>query len=61
MVLKIDTKFEGKLTCASKSDMRNDRALEGVEIGTLMATFCLELKMYELKIYSRVICHRNEE
>ena len=23
MARKIDTKFEGKLTCASKSDMRN--------------------------------------
>ena len=23
MGLKIDTKFEGKLTCASKNDMRN--------------------------------------
>ena len=23
MALKIDTKFEGKLTCASKNDMRN--------------------------------------
>ena len=23
MTLKIDTKFEGKLTCASKTDMRN--------------------------------------
>ena len=23
MTLKIDTKFEGKLTCASKNDMRN--------------------------------------
>ena len=23
MPLKIDTKFEGKLTCASKNDMRN--------------------------------------
>ena len=23
MVVKIDTKFEGKLTCASKNDMRN--------------------------------------
>ena len=23
MAFKIDTKFEGKLTCASKNDMRN--------------------------------------
>ena len=23
MALKIDTKFEGKLTCASKNDMKN--------------------------------------
>ena len=50
MVFKIDTKFEGKLTCVSKNDMRN-----------FMASFCPELKMYELKIYRGVMCHDNDK
>ena len=33
------------------------RVLESLQIGTLMAYFCLKLKMYELKIYRGVICH----
>ena len=37
------------------------RALESLQIGTLMASFCLKLKMYELKIYRGVMCHDNEE
>ena len=37
------------------------RALESLQIGTLMASFCLQLKMYELKIYRGVMCHDNEE
>ena len=37
------------------------RALESLQIGTLMSSFCLKLKMYELKIYWGVICHGNEE
>ena len=37
------------------------RALESLQIETLIAYFCLKLKMYELKIYSRVKCHENEE
>ena len=37
------------------------RALESLKIGTLMASFCLKLKMYELKIYRGVICHDNKE
>ena len=37
------------------------RSLESVKIGTLMASFCLKLKMYELKIYRGVMCHGNEE
>ena len=36
-------------------------ALESLQIGTLMASFCLKLKMYELKIYRGVMCHENEE
>ena len=37
------------------------RALESLKIGTLMATFCLQLKMYEFKIYGGVMCHDNEK
>ena len=37
------------------------RALESLQIGTLIACFYLKLKMYELKIYRGVICHENEE
>ena len=37
------------------------RALESLQIGTLMASFCLKLKMYELKIHKLVMCHGNEE
>ena len=66
MALKIDIKFEGELTCASKNYMRNlwqifNRALESLIIRTLMASFYLKLKMYELKIYMVDVCHDNEE
>ena len=37
------------------------RALEILQIGTLMAFFCLKSKMSELKIYRTVICYGNEE
>ena len=37
------------------------RALENLEIGTLMAYFCLKLKMYELKNCRGVMCHDNSE
>ena len=37
------------------------RALETLNIGTLMGFFCPKLKMYELKIYRGAICHDNEE
>ena len=37
------------------------RALENLRIETLMTSLCLKLKMYELKIYRRVMRHDNEE
>ena len=37
------------------------RRLESLQIGTLMTYFYLKLKMYELKIYRKVLCHDNEE
>ena len=36
-------------------------ALKSLQIGTLMASFCLKLKMHELKIYRGVLCDYNEE
>ena len=37
------------------------RVLESLQNGTLMASFCLKLKMYELKVYSGTMCQDNEE
>ena len=37
------------------------RAHESLKIWTLMASFCLKFKMYELKICRGVMCHDNEE
>ena len=66
MALKIDAKFEGKLTCAFKNDMRNlanfhQRPLESLKIGTFIGSFYPKRKMYELKVYRGVMCHDNEE
>ena len=36
------------------------RALS-LKTGTLMTSFCLKLKMYELKIYRGIMCHDNDE
>ena len=49
MKLKSNAKFEGKLTCGLKNDMRNltnfIRPLESPKIGTLIESFCLKKKM----------------
>ena len=37
------------------------RALESLQIGTLMAYFCLKLKMYEFKNCRRAMCHENDQ
>ena len=44
MVLNIDAKFEGKLTCAFKNDMRNlpnlyQSTFESLKIGTFIGSF----------------------
>ena len=66
MTLKIDAKFEGKLTCGCKNDMRNSAnfqqsSFESLKIGTFIGSFHPKLKMYELKIYRGLMCHGNEE
>ena len=66
MELNIDAKFEEKMTCAFKNDMRNlahfhQSIIGSLKIGTLMGSFYPKQKMYELKIYRGVLCHENEE
>ena len=66
MTLKIYAKFEGKLTCASKNNMRNlanfyQSTFESLKTGTFIGSFYPKQKIYELKIYRGVMCHDNEE
>ena len=57
MALKIDTKFEEKLTCASKNDMRNLANFHQSTWKSQNWDFddILLLEMYEPKIYRGVI------
>ena len=66
MALNINAKFEGKLICASKNDMRNlanfhQSMFENLKIGTFIGSFYPKWKIYELKIYKGVMCHDNKE
>ena len=64
IALKIDEEFEWKLNCSSKNDMRNLAIFyqsTSFKIGTLMTSLCLNSKMYELKVYRKVMRHDNEE
>ena len=56
MALNIDAKFEGKLTCACKNDIRNlanfhQSTLGSLKMETFIGSFHPKQKMYELKIY----------
>ena len=62
MALKFNANFEWNLTCAFKNDMMNlasfhQSTFESVKIGTLMGSYCLKVKMYEVKTYREVMCH----
>ena len=67
IALNIDAKYEGKLTCAFKNDIRNlanfhQSMFGSLKIETLMGSFFYpKQKMHELKIYRGVLCHDNEE
>ena len=66
MTLKIDAKFERKLTCSSKNDMRylanfHQSTLESLKIGTFIGSFYPKWKIYEIKIYKDAMCYENEE
>ena len=65
MTLKSDAKFEKNWLVIWKMTWEIwqifTRALETVQIGTLIGCFCPKQRMYELKIYRGVVCHENEE
>ena len=65
MTLKSDAKFEGKLTCRLKNDMRNlanfHQSTRKCQNWDFDGSFCPKQKMYELKIYRGVMCLDNEE
>ena len=66
MALNTDAKFERKLICAFKNDMRNSAnfhqsTFESLKIGTSMGSFYPKWKMYVLEIYRGVMCHENKE
>ena len=66
MAPNTDAKFEGKMTCTIKNDMRNlanfhESMFGSLKIETLVGSFYPKQKMYELKIYRGVLCHDNKE
>ena len=66
MALNIDAKFEGKMTCAFKNDMRNlanvhQSMFGSSKLETLIGSFYSKQEMYELKIYTGVLCYDSEE
>ena len=66
MALKIETKFEGKLACASKNDIRNSAnfhqsTFKSLKSWTFIGSFYPKQKMHELTIYRGVMCHENKE
>ena len=59
MALNIDAKFEGKLTCAFKNDMRNlanfhQSMFDSLKIWTFIGSFYRKQKIYDLKIYKKL-------
>ena len=66
MTLNNDAKFEEKLTSRFKTDIRNlanfhQSTFKSLTMVTLMGSFCLKEKIYELKICRGVMCHDDEE
>ena len=58
MALNIHAKFEGKLTCAFKNDVKNlanfhQSMFESLKLGTFIRSFYLKQKIYELKNLQR--------
>ena len=66
MALNTGVKFEGKLTKAFKNDMGNlayvhQIMFERLKIATFIGLFYQKQKIYQLKIFRRVMCHDSEE
>ena len=66
MALNIAVKFERKLTCAFKDDMKNfanfhQSMFESLKVEIFIGYFYPKCKIYELKVYRGVMCHENEE
>ena len=65
MTLKSDAKFEEKLTCSFKYDMRNlvnfNPTTQKSKIFTSMRYFCPKYMRFELKKYRGVIFHNTEQ
>ena len=65
MELKIDAKFEGKLTCASKNDRRNltsfDQSTQKFKKCDFDGMLLSKLEIVYGKSYKEVMCHDNEE
>ena len=60
MALKTDTKFEGKLTCTSKNDMKNFANFHQSTFESLKKVLSSKIQN-ELTIYRGVMCHENKE
>ena len=65
MTLKSDAKFEEKLTCSLKYDMKNlakfHHSIQKCQNWDFDEVFCPNQKIYEFKIYKGYMCHENEE
>ena len=65
MTLKNDAKFEGKLACGLENDMTNlanfHQSTQKYQSWDYDGILYPQYKMYELKIYQRIMCHGNEE
>ena len=60
IALNIKAKFEGKLICASKNDMRNlvnfhQSMFESLKIWTFIGSFYPKWKMYELNFTGELV------
>ena len=64
-MLESDAKFEGKMTGGLKNDMKNlvnfHQSTQKSQIWVFYWVFLSKQKMYELKIYRKIMCHNKEE
>ena len=65
MAFDIDTKFEGKLTCASKNDMWNlanfQKSTWKSQNWDFYGILLSKVQIHELKIHRGVMCYDNED